>query len=243
MGRVKLLEKEKSSLYAEILKLKDVGELFAAGEKVALEEKVKNLGEALVEDRLMFETQRKEIIDSNVLIQEKLENAKKMLIISGKRIEELESAKGKVDKELAVVMDDRDEVRRDAAKVKNELDKVVEELSTSKKDYDILGERFDAAEKEIKCLKWKLEIAPDRESVLEDFRQSTELQKMLKEVGERFIGGFMDSSSYKEKLDGIVRQFMKSTEFQRSVGEKTKHMVPYLFECCRVYFKYDLQRP
>ena len=137
----------------------------------------------------------------------------------------------------------RDEAVCELSALKLEMDRSGEDLSNAKKDYDILGDRFDAAEKEVESLKWKLEVAPNRDSIIEEFRSSSEMQEILEAFRETAVKDYLESPDYKEKLDLIAKQLMRGPEFQKAVGEKSKLVIPYLVECCRMYFKDDSERP
>ena len=238
-----MLELEKTSLSKEVNKLKSGGEALVADERKLLEVQIQNLQTQFAEERMKLESQLREAVNSNETLRLKVDNAECRLIVSRRKMDELQSAKSKVDEELLAVMNGRDEARQDAEKTRYELQNVTAELVGLKKDYDILGERFDCSEKEIDSLKWKLEVAPNRDSVVEEFRRSTEMQKMLQEARDVVVADFMDSVTYKTKLDNAMSQFMKGAEFRRAVGEKTGVMISYLVECCQVFLKDDLQRP
>ena len=241
--KVNVLELEKKGLSEELNKLKSAGDSLAAEEKSALETEIQKLQTQFAEERLKLESQLREVVNSKEALRLKVDNAECRLIVSGRKMDELQSEKSKVDQELLAVMDGRDEARRDAEKAQAELSAVVEEFSGLKKAYDILGERFDCSEKEVDDLKWKLEVAPSRDVIIDEFQRSSEMQKMLNDFGDAVVADFMDSVTYKTKLDDAVKQFMKSSEFRRAVGEKTGAMIPYVVECCRVFLKDDLQRP
>ena len=240
--KVKLLTKEKSSLSEELNKLKNAEESLVAAERTLLDAQIKSLQTQLAEERTKFESQLRDVVNSREALRLKVDNAECRLLVSSRKMDELQSEKSKVEEELVAVVDGRDEARRDAEKSRSELHNVTTELADLRKDYDLLGERFDSSEKEVDSLKWKLEVAPSRDSIIDEFQRSSEMQKMLNDFGDAAVADFMDSVTYKTKLDDAVSQFMKSSEFRRTVGEKTGAMIPYVVECCRVFLKDDLQR-
>ena len=65
---------------------------------------------------------------------------------------------------------------------------------------------------------------------------------MLESAGKSVVREFLGSADYKEKVDAIIKQFMKVSEFQKAIREKTKLVIPYVLECCREFFKEDLHR-
>ena len=132
---------------------------------------------------------------------------------------------------------EKDMVKENLTRIEINNKHVVEEVANLKRDYDIWGGGgYDNTEKGLDSLKWKLEMAPTRESILEEF------QKLLRDVEDVVVHEYLTGPDHKMKLDAIVEQFMRGPEFQRAVGEKTKLMVPYFVECFLVYFQYDIQR-
>ena len=162
--------------------------------------------------------------------------------MSGKEIEELVREKIEVGERLVVITDEKSKLMEDLSKMKTIYDRSVAELADVKRDYEILGERFDASEKELESLRWKLEVAPTRDIIIEEFQSSTTMREMLERAKIEAIAEYNVGEDHANEVDKAVKLFSKSPEFQRVVGERTKQMIPYLVECCREYLRDDPHR-
>ena len=198
---------------------------------------MKESGAALfAEDKKRLESQVEDAVVIATKTQEKLGESELQLELMGKKIADLEREKKHLEQEVIGL--------------EQKTHEAVEGLKIAKNDYYVMAERLGRAEVENESLKERLDAMPTREKIVDEFKTSSEMQKLLELEVKKFkvsdeyvnnlraaVSGYKSSSEYREELKDLVTAFSLGPEFKKAVGEKAGQMLPYTIECCRDFFK------
>ena len=150
LKKVKVLEDENIGLTSRVKEWDGLSVDTLVEEKERFAREIQDLKNARLEDSRKFEQEVGKEVNARNMAEEKLVEVERELLVLGKRVEHL--------------LYDRDGLEQKMSAMQMDMDHVSENLAAARADYEILGEWFDSCEKELEDTKWKLEVAPNRES-------------------------------------------------------------------------------
>lgn len=216
------------------------------GLEVDLERAKRDAAKALAGARAEYEAevdelkrQRDDFSSRVFALQDEVKKLKSEVLAEQAAFLSLKSVNDDLTGKLSALEVGRDELERLIAGFKNENDTLKSTLAAVP-SREIVVADFRGSEE------YKREIIEARVAAVESYKCSEEFDEEMRAATERGVSDFKMGAAYAEELARVQRTALSrlrgSAAFKEAVGVEAGKMSKQIVDCCREFFKGDLQR-